>query len=223
MTMRSRLVLTIICFVLGLSLVAQLRGRRGQSLAGVPSQDRSVILGGLVVANAELRSEVLKLQGEIQAYDQASERAAVPQMAEELGHMRIVNGHVEVVGPGVEVTVGAGVTVVNLQDILNEVRNVGAEAISLNGQRLAVDSALISDEQGIIVEGVRIEPPFTFQAIGDPTTMSTALNRRGGVLEQLGLYYPGLAIQIKTVPLMDLPARSKSKQFALAKPVKPAQ
>ncbi len=219
MSVRGRMVLTLVCFLLGVSLVAQLRARRGLSLASVGGQDQSVMLGSLVVANAELRNEVQKLEGEIQAYDRASGRAAVPQMAEELGRMRLINGHAEVVGPGVEVRVGAGVSVVDLQDLLNEVRNVGAEAISLNGNRLTIDSALMADDHGISVDRVRLGAPFTFQAIGDPATMSTALNRRGGVLELLRVAYPGLEVEVKSVPLMDLPAQRQSRRFVLAQPV----
>ncbi|MDI7277072.1 MAG: DUF881 domain-containing protein [Anaerolineae bacterium] len=217
MNVRSRLALALISFLLGLSLVAQMRGRRGQSL-NVPSEEQAAIIGSLVVANADLRNEVQKLQGERQAYDKAAQRAVIPQMVEELGRMRIVNGRVEVAGGGVQVTVGPGVSVVDLQDLLNEVRNVGAEAISLNGVRLTIRSALTADEAGILVDGRRIEPPFVFQAIGEPTTMATALNRRGGVLDLLRGTYLGLELEVETVPLMVLPGVLHDREFEVARP-----
>ncbi len=218
---RSRLALTVLCFLLGVGLVAQLRARRDQvSLASVPSKDQSEILGGLVVANGELRNEVQKLEGEIQAYQKAAERAVLPQMGEELGYMRIVNGAVAVTGGGVEMRVGAGVTYVDLQDVLNEIRNVGAEAIALNGLRLTATSAIVATEQGISVDGNSISPPYVFQAIGDPTTMTTALNRRGGVLDLLRGAYPDLEVTVTAAPLMVLPAARDVLQFVLAQPVK---
>ncbi len=218
---KSRLALTVLCFFLGVGLVAQLRARRDQvSLASVPSTDQSEILGGLVVANAELRNEVQKLEGEIQAYQRAAERAVLPQMGEELGYMRIVNGVVAVTGGGVEMRVGAGVTYVDLQDVLNEIRNVGAEAIALNGLRLTATSAIVATEQGMSVDDNSISPPYVFQAIGDPTTMTTALNRRGGVLDLLRGAYPDLEVTVTAVPLMVLPPARDVRPFVLAQPVK---
>lgn len=218
MSARNRMALTIICFLLGVGLVAQMRGRRGQSLPTVASQDLSSILGGLVVANADLRDEVLKLERELQAYNRAADRAVLPQMMEELAHMRVVNGHVQVAGPGVEVYITGLVSAVELQDLLNEVRNAGAEAISLNGIRIVASSALTEDERSVILDGQRLVPPYVFQAIGDPATMETALNRPGGQLSFLRLSYPGLETEVKTVQQMVLPAR-EGRAFELAQPV----
>jgi uncharacterized protein YlxW (UPF0749 family) len=218
-TVRSRLALTVVCFLLGASLVAQMRGRRGQALPSVPGKDLSTILGGLVVANADLRTEVQKLDGELRAYDQAAERAVLPQMVEELARMRILNGHIEVAGPGVEVSIGAGVSAIDLQDTLNEIRNTGAEAISLNDTRLAPFSAITEDDQDIILEGLRLRPPYVFQVIGDPSTMETALNRPGGQLDILRMYYTGLQLEVKSTQLMVLHARSQDRGFLVAQPV----
>ena len=199
--LRSRLALGIVCFLLGVGLVAQFRARRERFPASnVPSQDSAVVMGGLVVTNGELRSEVQKLQGEILAYQRASERIVLPQMAEELGRMRIVS-------------------VIDLQDLLNEIRNIGAEAVALGGQRVTISTGLTADEQGILVGGQRIEPPYVFQAIGDPTTMVTALNRRGGVLEMLRVAYPGLTLQVSSEQLLVLPAVRDAGHFVLAQPV----
>lgn len=217
MKVHSRMALIVVSFLLGLGLVAQMRGRRGQ-VVEVPSEEQAALIGSLVVANADLRREVQKLEGERQAYDKASQRAVIPQMVEELGRMRIINGTVEVAGGGVQVTVGAGVNVVDLQDLLNEIRNVGAEAICLNGVRLTIRSALVADQAGILVDGRRIEPPFVFQAVGEPATMATALNRRGGVLDLLRGTYEGLELEVETVPLMVLPAVRQEKGFVLARP-----
>ena len=218
--LRSRLALGIVCFLLGVGLVAQFRARRERFPASnVPSQDSAVVMGGLVVTNGELRSEVQKLQGEILAYQRASERIVVPQMAEELGRMRIVTGHSEVTGAGVQIVVGQGVSVIDLQDLLNEIRNIGAEAVALGGQRVTISTGLTADEQGILVGGQRIEPPYVFQAIGDPTTMVTALNRRGGVLEMLRVAYPGLTLQVSSEQLLVLPAVRDAGHFVLAQPV----
>lgn len=220
MNLRSRWALAVVCFLLGIGLVAQLRARRHQYASSkAAGEDQSAILGSLVVANAELRNEVQKLEGEIETYRQASERAALPQMNEELWRMQIINGRGETTGPGVEVRVGAGVSAVDLQDLLNEVRNVGAEAISLNGTRLTIRSSVWSDGDAITLDGKRLEAPFVFLAIGDPGTMSTALNRHGGVLDILRVGYPGLDLSVKTHSRMVLPPVREPADLVLARPV----
>ena len=219
MNLRERLGLTVVCFLLGVGLVAQLRARRGQTQpTSALTADQSALLGSLVVTNAELRAEVQKLQSEIQTYRQAQERT-VPQMMEDLERMRIVNGTVGVVGGGVEVRLGSKVDVYTLQDLVNEVRNTGAEAMSLNGFRLTIRTSLAGDDRTITVDGQPIEPPYVLQAIGDPTTMATALKRPGGQLQQTQASYPGLEVTVKTVTRLVLPAVRERKTFTLAKPV----
>lgn len=221
MSLRSRLGVTLICFLLGVGLVAQLRARRGQvPTSGTLSADQSALLGGLVVSNAELRAEVQELQNEIQSYRRAQERT-LPQMMEDLERMRRINGHVGVTGGGVEVRVAGVVDVYSLQDLVNEVRNTGAEAISLNGFRLTIRSSLSADERGITVDGQPIAPPYVLQAIGDPTTMVTALNRRGGQLQIMQASYPGLEVSAKAVQRLVLPPLPQRQGFRLAKPVPP--
>jgi|YelNatPaOPRAMG01_1025707.scaffolds.fasta_scaffold161519_2 uncharacterized protein YlxW (UPF0749 family) len=219
MSLRGRLGLTVVCFLLGVGLVAQLRARRGQTQpTSVLSADQSALLGSLVVTNAELRAEVQKLESEIQTYRQAQERT-VPQMMEDLERMRLVNGTVGVVGGGVEVRLSSKVDVYSLQDIVNEVRNTGAEAISLNGIRLTIRTSLAGDDRTITVDGHPIEPPYVLQAIGDPNTMATALKRPGGQLQQTQASYPGLEVTVKTMARLVLPPVRDRKTFVLAQPV----
>lgn len=219
MNLRARLALTVVCFLLGVGLVAQLRARRGRTQPTTAlTADQSALLGSLVVSNAELRAEVQKLESEIQTYRQAQERT-VPQMMEDLERMRRINGSVSVVGGGVEVRLNGAVDVYTLQDLVNEVRNTGAEAISLNGFRLTIRTSLAGDSHGITVDGQPIEPPYVLQAIGDPTTMATALKRPGGQLQQTQANYPGLEVSVKTMTRLVLPAVRERKPFVLAKPV----
>mgnify|MGYP003801284313 FL=1 len=56
------------------------------------------------------------------------------------------------------------------------------------------------------------------QAIGDPTTMATALTRRGGQLQIMQGSYPGLEVTVKTAQRLVLPAVREQPVFTLAKP-----
>ena len=109
-------------------------------------------------------------------------------------------GLVEVTGPGLEITLAdnnTGLTkegtevldissqVVHNDDLLqvvNALNNAGAEAISINGQRVVQTSAITCEGNIIKINGQRISSPFTIKAIGSPGLLSGSLNMIGGYL-----------------------------------------
>jgi uncharacterized protein YlxW (UPF0749 family) len=68
--------------------------------------------------------------------------------------------------------------------IVNELKNAGAEAISINNQRIVSTTSIICGGNIININGERIGSPFEIKAIGLPETLAN-LNRPGGVLEEL--------------------------------------
>ncbi|MBO8171140.1 MAG: DUF881 domain-containing protein [Bacillaceae bacterium] len=116
----------------------------------------------------------------------------------ELEKYRMISGLMEVTGPGVKVVLNDSknasahedVTnyIVHEQDVrrvVNELFAAGAEAVSINGQRLVSHSAIRCVGPTIIVNGVKSTIPFEITAIGDPDTLYTALEMPGGVAEVL--------------------------------------
>lgn len=68
--------------------------------------------------------------------------------------------------------------------IVNELKNAGAEAISINGQRVVLTTSIICGGNIINVNGEKIGSPFEIKAIGLPETLAN-LNRPGGFLNWL--------------------------------------
>ena len=64
------------------------------------------------------------------------------------------------------------------------VKNAGAEAISINEQRLVTTSAIECDGNIIKVNGEKIGAPFTIKAIGLPEVLIN-VDRFGGYLDNL--------------------------------------
>ena len=107
-------------------------------------------------------------------------------------------GLTDVTGPGVIINVkdsdvesksvlDASQVIVHDKDILsivNELKNAGAEAISINGQRLVFSSAIYCGGNIININGERIGSPFEIKAIGLPETLAN-LGRPGGYLANL--------------------------------------
>lgn len=72
----------------------------------------------------------------------------------------------------------------DLISVVNELKNAGAEAISINEQRLVTNSAIECDGNIIKVNGVKIGAPFTIKAIGLPEALIN-VNRFGGYLDYM--------------------------------------
>ena len=107
-------------------------------------------------------------------------------------------GTAEVTGPGVIVTLSDSKkdasTVLNASDlvvhdadvlsVINELKNAGAEAISINDQRIVPTSSIVCGGNIIEINGEKVGAPFIIKAIGLPEQLS-ALSRPGGYLEIL--------------------------------------
>ena len=107
-------------------------------------------------------------------------------MVKDLQNLRMANGEVEVVGPGVSVFADGNLTVFELQDLVNELRNAGAEAIAVNGVRVVARSAIVADEQDrITIDRQLLSRPYRLEAIGEPDTLLHALERKGGLIALL--------------------------------------
>ncbi len=101
-------------------------------------------------------------------------------LSSRLDRLGTVTGAVPVRGPGVKVVVDDAPGAVgpveqvldkDLQKLVNALWGAGAEAISINGQRLTTLSAIRTAGQAITVNFVSLQRPYTVQAIGDPDTM----------------------------------------------------
>ena len=68
--------------------------------------------------------------------------------------------------------------------IVNELKNAGAEAISINEQRIVTTSSIECDGNVIMVNGEKIGAPFEIKAIGLPEAL-ISIDRFGGYLDYL--------------------------------------
>lgn len=73
---------------------------------------------------------------------------------------------------------------IDILKIVNELKNAGAEAISINDQRVILTTSIICGGNIININGERIGSPFIIKAIGLPETLAN-LSRPGGYLKNL--------------------------------------
>ena len=128
----------------------------------------------------------------------ANDSVAFSTVKEELENSRKAAGTTELKGKGIIVTIddsknqtlGAANNslVIHDEDLLlfvNELNSAGAEAVSINGQRITARSSIKCAGSIINVNGVRVAAPFEIKAIGDPQVLESALKFKGGVVDNL--------------------------------------
>lgn len=139
-------------------------------------------------AYKELEQAEIILEEERKKVTQNDEATA--EMEKDLQKIKILLGLTEVKGRGVTVTVDDNKTIPiqqaldpnvlivhdgDLIEIVNILKNAGAEAISINGQRIVNNTAITCDGSVVRVNGVKIGAPFVVEAIGSPEGLKGSL------------------------------------------------
>jgi uncharacterized protein YlxW (UPF0749 family) len=106
----------------------------------------------------------------------------------------------------------------DINAVVNELKAAGAEAVSVNDQRLVAVSPIRCAGPTVLVNDVPQTPPYVIRAIGNPATLMTALNLQGGVAYQLRQLDPAM-IRVQKAGHMVVPAYSGPTQPKYAKPV----
>ena len=123
-------------------------------------------------------------------------------MDSELQQVNMGLGKTDVEGKGIIITIkdstdssdendaeSKTVSASNLLIIVNALKLAGAEAISINDQRIINMSDIVDigsvDASFIKVNGQRILSPYVIKAIGDPTYMESSLIGNGGAIDTM--------------------------------------
>ncbi len=84
----------------------------------------------------------------------------------------------------------------DLLKIVNELKNAGAEAISINDERITSLTSITCDGNVVLINGNKVSSPFVIKAIGSKEGLLGAVERPGGFLEYLEDY--GLVSSVET-------------------------
>lgn len=144
-----------------------------------------------------LQSEYYGLRGEYDdLMNQTSQgKVSIETIMKELDSTRVFNGDAPATGPGLEIVFdGATPLVANeLLDIINELNNAGAEAISLNGMRLTSRTHIREQARetgyNLLADNMLLTYPLSLKAIGDYNSLYNGLTIVGGIIDKLNSYY----------------------------------
>lgn len=105
----------------------------------------------------------------------------------------------------------------DLLEVINALKNAGAEAISINGQRIVNSTAITCAGNITKVNGEKVGSPFEIKAIGLTEKLNGALTMPGGYLELLE--EDGVQVEVKEVQNVVIPKYNGIYQFEYAKNV----
>lgn len=157
----------------------------------------------------ELKVDYEKSQKIVEEYrsNASTNDSLIASMTEELNAASVLAGLVDLKGEGVvvtihdstsnspELTAEAGlVHDTDLVAIVTELKAAGAEAISINGQRIIATTPIRCVGPTIQINSVKVAAPYYIKAIGNSQYLESALNIKGGIVTSLRRY--GLTIEI---------------------------
>lgn len=111
----------------------------------------------------------------------------------------------------------ATVTSTVLLDMLQELRDAGAEVVQFGDVRVVVSSAFADQADEVTLDGVVLKRPIVVLAIGDRQTLSAALKIPGGVVETVRRV--GASATIESLPEVTITAVVTPTPLQYASPV----
>jgi uncharacterized protein YlxW (UPF0749 family) len=217
----ARFSLALIAFVIGLALVAQFRSQaRPTELTSLPVAELSTRIQTLSDANGQLRTALAEQRSLLAEYQAAGAQgsSALDVSREELRRIRAYSGLAPVEGQGIILRVSGALDAIALNDLVNELRNAGAEALAIDETRLTARSVVVEGPRTLEIDGAPIGRTFTLGAIGDPDGLVAALQRPGGIVAQLEQFVSA-TITITLTDTLRLPATATDLVPEAATPV----
>ena len=98
--------------------------------------------------------------------------------------------------------------------IVNELMAAGAEAVSINGQRITNNTEIRCIGPQVSINGIRTVAPFKISAIGEGTKLKGALSLRGGIIDSVKAV--NIDVTIETKEEIIVPAYKKSITYQYA-------
>lgn len=187
---RSQLLAAVLCAALGFALVVQVQQSAQDPLSSARQDDLVRLLDEVTQRSEQLAEEVDELsrtRDELQS-GTGQAQAAIELAEERAGSEGILSGRLPAVGPGLEIVVrdrDGLLDAAKMFNVLEELRNAGAEVVELNGVRLVTSTWFRDSDDGIVVDGELLDSPYRWTVIGDPATLSPALEIPGGAMATL--------------------------------------
>lgn len=194
------IILAVMCFILTIGICIQINtvNNNGSTVSG--SQEQNDLKSQVLKMKEKYENqyaELEKIENELEEEREGAtnSNSELADLESQIKKDNLILGNTDVTGAGIIVTLTDGKTdstaidpsyflvhAENVLQVVNEMRNAGAEAISINGERVVNTTAISCDGNVIVVNGKKVNSPIQITAIGFTELLST-LNRPGSTLE----------------------------------------
>lgn len=234
---KAQIWLGILCCVLSFAVVVQARSvRKNETNVSLTFEQANNLLReenvNLKQENANLKINLTAAQNDIEEYRRVAEEEGDYEeiLTAQLRRAEVLAGLCEVGGEGIKITLteseeapeGAGfvedfiIHDSDLRLLITELSAAGAEAFSINGERIVSTSSIRCVGPSIQINGKPTAPPFEVYAIGNSKTLKNALTTPGGIVDMFSSYNIGVKIETKSKVV--LPAYSGLFEAEYASP-----
>lgn len=192
----------IACFVLVLVMFMQFKIVNETDITSIENMRETELRTELANWKSkydEVNAQYEETQSKIEEYKQTKESNEETEklVDEELAIVNMNLGKTDVEGEGIEIilkeTDNEEISQINADDLLvivNALKLAGAEAISINDERIINMSDIVNinantDDLFVRINGQRILAPYVIKAIGNQTYLESELLGNGGYVDQL--------------------------------------
>lgn len=193
--------------IVGFGVATVIDGDGGDDiLATARTEDLIRILDDLGAREQRLEAERRDLDITAERLRAGNPEAAVADAQDRVASLEVLAGVVPVTGPGVRIVIADPNGVVDstiLLDAIQELRDAGAEAISVGPVRVIASTWLDDSPRGIVVDGQLVSFPVTILALGDPASLTTALEIPGGVSDTVRTVNGRISINAASTLVID--------------------
>ncbi len=185
---RANVLAAVLAIALGGAIAAQVKLTNDRDLGQLSQSDLIRVLDDVSLRASRLDQQVRELEATRDRLKSGvgTGSEAIDQAEKRVNTLGILAGTLGAEGPGIVLTIrdpGRAVTGPIILDVMQELRDAGAEAIDIGGVRV-VASTFVGDDNGTLtVDGAGIPRPVVIKAIGGRRTLASAMSIPGGIVE----------------------------------------
>jgi len=207
-TRTGQIALFAFALVFGFLLVVQYRAQtESGGLEDLSAADLTTLIANLNTRNGQLAAEESTLRARLADLEAAGSQhgRVVASLRDELSRVRRWGGLDAVTGRGVRITVDGPMRAAGLNDLINELRSAGAEAIAIGDVRITASDVVADLADGLAVGDRSLGGGIAVTAIGNPQVLTAALTRVGGLIGRIQVSQPEVTIAVTPQDALTLP------------------
>ena len=199
---KSILILAI-CFILSTAITLQLRTMASEDAIASGTFGNGELRDSLLKAEERyksMQSQLSESTKELEKIRTESAKDVSTDKNDEINRNNMILGLTDVTGPGIVITAKDGapsgatdnmslflIHDADLREIVAELWNAGAQAISINDQRIVNSTCIMCAGNIISINNEKVNSPFVLKAIGNQESLY-GIDRPGGYIQYMKAY-----------------------------------